>query len=43
VLLYSISSEGMRSRGKWMGPEDDSRNGKRKVRELCGMVAQDDL
>ena len=26
----------MRSRGKWMGPEDGSQSGKRKVRELCG-------
>src|SRR5271166_3205086 len=26
----------MRSRGKWMGPEDGSRNGKRRARELCG-------
>ena len=28
--------EGMGSRGKWMGPEDSSRIGKRKVGELCG-------
>jgi hypothetical protein len=33
-LFYNISGEGMRSRGKWMGPEDGSRTGKRKVREL---------
>jgi hypothetical protein len=26
----------MKSRGKWMVAEDGSRNGKRKVRELCG-------
>src|SRR5277367_4827850 len=26
----------MRSRRKWMGPEGDSRNGKGKVREVCG-------
>jgi hypothetical protein len=36
VLFYNIRGEGMRSRGKWKGPEDGSRIGKRKVRELCG-------
>jgi hypothetical protein len=35
MLSYNIAGEGMRSRGKWMGREDDSRNGKGKVRELC--------
>jgi hypothetical protein len=33
-LLYNIAGEGLRSRGKWMGLEDDSRNGKRKVRTV---------
>jgi|HubBroStandDraft_2_1064218.scaffolds.fasta_scaffold25967_5 hypothetical protein len=35
MFLYNITDQGMRSRGKWMGPEGVSRNGKRKVRELC--------
>jgi hypothetical protein len=26
-----------------MSPEDSSRNGKRKLRELCGLMARDDL
>ena len=43
MFFYNIFGEEMRSRRKWMGPEDSSELGNVKCANCVGLMAQDDL